>query len=104
MTRDANLYHLFEKDWQPLADILDSHQDYTLKDHVIIFKINEAKSVNHRYAILSLSDKADKVVEEYGAKLAPDNDLLRFSLHEYSGDTLYGDKSNVVFLNKPKHL
>lgn len=100
MTRAATLYLLSDKDWQPLADTLDSNQDYTLKDHVVIYQLMTPTSGGQQYAILSLSDKADKVVKEYGATPAHEKDLLRNRLHEYSGDTLYGDKSNVVFLNK----
>jgi hypothetical protein len=92
MTRDANLYILSDKDWQPLAN--------TLKDEVVIFQLMTSTNSGNQYAILSLSEKADKVVEEYGATPASDKDLLRNRLHEYSGDVLFGDKSNIIFLNK----
>jgi hypothetical protein len=100
MTRDANLYILSDKDWQPLANNLESHKDYTLKDEVVIFQLMTSTNSGNQYAILSLSEKADKVVEEYGATPASDKDLLRNRLHEYSGDVLFGDKSNIIFLNK----
>jgi len=100
MTRDAKLYILSDKDWKPLADLFESHKDYNLKHQVYIYKLMTSTSVGQQYAILTLTDAADKIVEDYGATPAADKDLLRNTLHNYHGDTLFGDKSNVVFLNK----
>ncbi|MDE3236436.1 MAG: hypothetical protein KGO81_10815 [Bacteroidota bacterium] len=100
MTRDANLYILSDKDWRPLADLFKSHKDYNLKHQVSIYQLMTSTSVGHHYAILTLSDKADEIVEEYGATPASEKNYLRITLHDYHGDTLFGDKSNVVFLNK----
>lgn len=100
MTRDAKLFILFYKDWKPLADTIELHKDYNLKNQVSIYQLMFSASTNQHYAILTLSDTADKIVQEYGASLADDKDLLRNTLHEYDGDTLFGNKSNVVFLKK----
>ena len=100
MTRDANLYILSDKDWKPLASLLQDHKDYNLKLDISIYQLMTSTSIGQHYAILSLSDEADKVAEEYGATPAADKNLLRNTLHSYHGDTLFGDKSNIVFLNK----
>jgi hypothetical protein len=57
-------------------------------------------SESQQYAILSLSEKADIIIQDYGASTASDKDLLRNSLHNYYGETLFGDKANLAFLNK----
>lgn len=100
MTRDAKLYILTYKDWNPLSELLQKNIDYTLKDDVTIFQLMASTNTGQHYAILTLSDRADKIVEEYGGILASENDLLRKSLHSYSGEPLFGDKTNVTFLNK----
>ena len=100
MTRDAKLYTLSAKDWKPLAELFQNHKDYNLKLDISIYQLMTSSSVEKYYAILTISDKADKIVEDYGAAPAPDKDFLRTSLHNYQGDTLFGDKSNVVFLKK----
>lgn len=100
MTRDAKLYILSDKDWKPLADTFEAHKDYNLRHQVSIYQLMTSASVGQQYAILTLTDTADKIVEDYGATPAADKDLLRNTLHSYHGDTLFGDKSNIVFLNK----
>lgn len=100
MTRDAKLYLLSDKDWKQLAETIDNNPDYTLKNDITIFQLYSASSKSQDYAILSLSDKADKVVENYGATLAEEPNLLRNSLHEYKGEPLYGDRTNISFLDK----
>jgi hypothetical protein len=100
MTRDANLYILSHKDWMPLADTVKNHQDYTLKNDVTIFRLTIPRDQVQEYAILSLSEKADKIIQDYGASSASDKDLLRNSLHNYYGELLFGDKTNLAFLNK----
>ena len=100
MTRDAKLYILSDKDWKPLAEIFQNHKDYNLKLEISIYQLMTSTSVGHHYAILTLSEKADKIVEEYGATPAADKDLLKNTMHNYHGDTLFGDKSSIVFLNK----
>lgn len=100
MTRDANLYILSDKDWKPLAELFQDHEDYNLRLDISIYQLMASTSIGQQYAILTLSEKADKIVEEYGATPADDKDLLRITLHDYNGDTLFGDKKNVMFLNK----
>ena len=101
MTTDAKLYILSDKDWMPLADTFENHQDYILKNDVTIFQLITPTNQVQQYAILSLSEKADKIIQDYGASIAPDKDLLRHSLHNYNGEPLFGDKTNLAFLNKP---
>ena len=100
MTRDANLYILSHKDWKPLADVLEYHPDFTLKNDVTIFQLMTPSSQGQHYAILSLSEKADKIIQDYGATIASDKDNLRNTLHNYNDEPLFGDKTNVAFLNK----
>ena len=99
MTRDAKLYFLKLRDWKPLADIFLTQSDHLLKDDITIFKLS---SIIHHYAILTLSDKVDKIVEEYGAILASEEDLLRNALLSENnyGEPLFGDKNNIGFLKK----
>jgi hypothetical protein len=100
MTRDANLYILSKKEWKPLCDILENNKDYTLKNDVTIFQLMTSTSINLEYAILTLSEATDKIVDEYGAIQASNDDMLRNSLHNYFGNPLFGDKTNLTFLNK----
>ena len=101
MTRDANLYILTDKDWKPLADIIEHHSNSSLKTDITIFQLHSVSSKVNEYAIISLSDTADKLVMDYGATLAGEPNIMRNSLHNYNGDPLFGDKSNLTFLNKP---
>ncbi len=101
MTRDAKLYLLSGKDWKPLAESIDNNSDYTLKNDVTIFQLYSSTSKSNDYALLSLSDKSDKLIEDYGATLANEPNTLRNALHiETAHKTLYGDKENLAFLNK----
>ena len=100
MTRNAKLYLLSDKDWKPLAEIIDNNSSHILEDDVTIYQLYSASSKNLEYAILSLSDRADKIIEEYGATPAKEPNSLRNSLREYYGDPLYGNKSNIIFLEK----
>jgi hypothetical protein len=99
MTREAKLYILEHKDWELLADKFIYHQDAALQIDVSIFKIGPKSTTTHSYAIITLSDKADSIVEEYGAILVGKKDLLRNTLHNYS-ETLFGDISNLDFLER----
>lgn len=100
MTRDAKLYLLSVKDWKQLAESIDNNSDYTMKNDITIFQLYSPTSKSQDYAILSVSDKADKVIEDYGATLAEEPNLLRNSLHEYYREPLYGDRTNISFLRK----
>jgi hypothetical protein len=100
MIRNAKLYLLSDKDWKQLAESIDNNSDYTLKNNVTIFQLYSAFDKNQEYAVLSTSDMADNIIEDYGATLAKEPNLLRNRLHEYHGDPLYGDKINVSFLDK----
>ena len=101
MTRDAKLYFLHTDDWRPISDRIESsrHSDQ-LKREITIFLFPSATSENGYYAILSLSKEVDKILEALGAKEADEKDYARNALHEYHGEPLYGNKSNVDFLNK----
>jgi len=103
MTRDAKLYYLNHKDWKPLADKIEQHKNYDLKNLIVIFDIFSAYPKHHRYAILSLHEDIDKIVEDYGEddiKEAAEDDLMRNELRNYHKDPVYGDKSRSVYLNK----
>jgi len=99
MTRDAKLYILEDKHWKPLADLINNHKDYNMKNDVTIFQFATQDSKGDNYSILSLSDKADLIIEEYGGYHSPKNNLIA-SLHNYIGEPLFGDKSNTAFLPK----
>jgi len=100
MTRDAKLYILEHKDWKPLSASFDNNYDYNLKFDITIFRKSPSSMLEHSYAILSLSDKADDIIEEYGAVLTKEKDYLRNTLHTNCGVPLYGDKDNLSFLVK----
>ena len=100
MTRDAELYILSDKDWQPLSDRISNSNDIYLVRDITIYQLSNSTSIGHYYAILTRTEKADKLVEEYGALLSTKNDSLRTSLHDYYGEPLFGDKGNVIHLKK----
>ena len=98
MTRDAQLYILFDKNWQPLSDLINNNKDNYLAKDITIFQLMSSISIGQHYAIITRTEKADKVVEEYGAVLASENNNLRTTLHKYYGEPLFGDKTNVIHL------
>ena len=100
MTRDAKLYILLDKDWKPLTNFIDNHSNQTLKNDITIYQLYSTDSKNLEYAILSLTDTIDKIIEDYGAIIAKEPNLLRNSLHKQSRKPLYGDNENLVLLNK----
>lgn len=99
MTRDAKLYILTDIDWKPLAEIIQNHEDRNIKNDVTIFQLPMHESKWNYYAILSLSSKADLILEEYGAYHSPRNALTAI-LHAYRGEPLFGDKSNTDSIMK----
>jgi hypothetical protein len=101
MTRPAKLYLLSHKDWKHLAVEIENNTDYSLKSYVTIFQLNNLSVNIHYYAILSLSHKTDLIIETYGATLADEPNALRYALHPSLYEVLYGNKSNIVFLDKP---
>lgn len=101
MTRDAKLYFLHAEDWQVIKDAIEnSRHSHQLEQEITIFLFPTSNSANGYYAILSLSDVVDKIVETAGAVEADEKDYARNALHDYYGEPLYGDKSNVAFLNR----
>lgn len=100
MTKDAKLYILSDKDWKPLSDLIKSNKYIYLARDITIFQLMSSTSIGQHYAIISRTDKADTVVEEYGAVLASENNSLKTTLHEYYGEPLFGDKTNVIHLKK----
>ena len=99
MIRDARLYLLTDIDWKPLAHQIEQHVNYNLKDLIVIFNLSNDKTIRN-YAILSMSEDTDKIIEKYGAKEAREKDFLRTTLHDNYSEPLFGDKTNLVFLNK----
>ena len=100
MTRDARLYFLTYKDWEPLVQQIEAHRNATLKDLVLVFDLFTGYPKEHYYAILSLHNDIDRIVEDYGCVEADEKNLMRTLLHEHHDDPVYGDKSLLVFLNK----
>jgi hypothetical protein len=100
MTRDARLYTLNYKDWKPLIEIIEQHKDQNLKLFVMIFNLSPSDSINHYYAVLSMHDTIDKLVEDYGAEEVPKHNTMRSELHRGGYELLYGEKTNIVHLNK----
>ena len=100
MPRNAKLYLLSNKDWKQLADNIDTHSDYTLKNDIAIFQLYSPSGEGREYAVLSISDKADDVIENYGATLATEINMIRYSLHQNHREPLYGDKSIISLLGK----
>ncbi len=100
MTRDAKLYILSNKGWEPLSNLINNDNNIYLQRDITIYQLFTSTSKDEEYAIITLSDKADKIVEEYGAILSGQNDSLKTTLHDYFGEPLFGDKSNVIHLQK----
>jgi hypothetical protein len=99
MRRNAKLYILVDKDWNPLAELINAQDDNKIKSDITIFQLFSETSQGEHYAILTLSDKADKLVEEYGAYHSLNNSLIP-SLPDYIGEPLFGEKSNTIYLIK----
>lgn len=102
MTRDAKLYILLNKDWKPLENLINNDKDIYLRTNITIYQLFTSTSKSQDYAIITLSEKGDTLVEDYGATISNENDFLKNTLHDYFGDTLFGDKLNVIHLQKIK--
>ena len=100
MTRNAKLYILSNKEWKPLVNLINNDKNIYLQRDITIYQLFTSTSKVEEYAIITLSEKADKVVEEYGAILSEQNNYLKTTLHDYFGEPLFGDKSNVIHLQK----
>lgn len=101
MTRDTKLYFLHAHDWTLIKDEIESHRhSHQLKHEITIFLFPSSTSANGYFAILSLSKDIDAILEKAGGKEAAEDDYARNSLHDYYGEPLYGDKTNLAFLNK----
>jgi hypothetical protein len=100
MTRNAKLFFLHDKDWKSLAEMITNHTNHSLKHDLTIFQYIHASSEGQNYSILSLSQKMDEILTDYGAVEASEKDLLRNSIQQYNGDPLFGDKSNLIYLAK----
>jgi len=100
--RDAKLYFLTYKDWKPIVALVEKNKIDSLKLFITIFQLMSASSKEQYYAIISLHNMVDSIIEEYGCVEANENDLIRTTLHSYSGESLYGDKKNTNFLMKVK--
>ena len=93
-TRDAKLYLLDGKDWQPLANkVKDDYK--TSKDISMYYSEGKESKV---YAVLSMTEQSDKIAEDFGCYELSKNNTLRCVLHEK--ELLYGDKSNLDYLPK----
>lgn len=103
MIRDAKLYLLSDKDWKPLADIILDHINYTLRNDITIFQLMSFHSTGQNFAILTLSENADFLVEQFGAIPLPnpESNTLTHSLYNYVGEPLFGEKENLAFLKRP---
>lgn len=100
MFRDTELYLLFDKDWKPLAELINRSVDIYLQSDITIYQLFNATSISQAYAILTRTEKADKLVESYGCLKASENDTLRTTLHDYYGEPIFGSKNNVIHLKK----
>ena len=96
MTRDAKLYFLFGKELQPLIDIIN--MDTSIQNEITIYQLMSHTSTGKEYGILSLSDLADKTIEDYGGTIADKDEMIKITLHKYFGDPLYGNKDNLSHL------
>ena len=100
MTRDAKLYWISDTDWKPLIEKIEQHKNHTLKDFIIIYDLCKSHPSNQYYAILSLHEDVDKIVEEYGGEESTPNDILRITLHDENEMPVYGEKTRIVHLSK----
>ena len=100
MTRDAKLYKIIYTDWKPLIEKIEQHRDFTLKEFVLVYDLSKNHPDNQYYAILSLHEDVDKIVEASGAEEFRADDLLRLTLHDETENPIYGDKSRIIHLKK----
>lgn len=82
----------------PLKQLIEEYKELTLKDDVAIFQLMTPTSKGQFYAIVSVSDEADKIIEEYGAISSSENDYAICELKNYTKDPLFGNKILTVFL------
>ena len=101
MTRDAKLYFIEHQDWKPLIDILDSNKNQNLKNLVAIHGLLSEAGSSHFYAILSISDRCDKIIEEYGGILSAKDDYIIQEVKLNHTQLLYGNKTIASFLKWP---
>ena len=100
MTRDARFYFLINKDWEPIKKAIDSKIDYFNQAiDIAVFRISKLKDI-HRYAILSVSEEIDTIIENCGGELN-DKDLIINALKKgnHNFELIYGADNLVAFLN-----
>ena len=95
MRNKAKLFILVDKDWKPLAE--EVSKTPSLINLITIFQLMTSISVGNHYAILSLSDTLDRIIQEFGGYESPEN-MLIYTLRNYFGDPLFGYKNNVLSL------
>jgi len=89
LTMETKTYTLSNKDWEPLKQLIPD------KDDIIIFQLPQVSSKVNEYAVVSLTDKIEKTLEDYGCiQVLKDNKLLG-KLQTYEGDAIYGEKKNI---------
>lgn len=101
MPRDAKTYFSFNSNWEWCSDIFENHPDKTLKMDVTIFQLSQEQWPLSRYAILSLSDKVDKILEENECTLASPDDRTLYiirELGESANKPVYGRWDNLAWL------
>jgi hypothetical protein len=97
MTRDAKLYFVTDKDWRPLKELALAHLSGIIQHDIAIFQV--ASDTHHHYAVISVSDEADAVIEQYGGSLGSKRDLLIPILKEGNRYPLFGETGLTAFLN-----
>lgn len=106
MARDANVFYLKNKDWKPLEILFKAHEDYTLQNKVAIYEAlpNTARlpfGSFFSYVLVSISDKGDKIIIDFGGEPILVNDLLIFDLKNNNKVPLFGANNLMSFLMWP---
>lgn len=95
----ARLFLLSDKGIDPLSTLIENNINHALKNEITIFRLYTASSSGDEYAIISLSEFSDKIIKNYGGVLIDSKNAIRHRLKNYEGEPLYGDKSNVQYLD-----
>jgi hypothetical protein len=98
MNRDAKLYFVIDKNWEPLRELILANGYGAIQNDISIFEI-VPESQHHHYAVISVSDKADTIIEQYGGHLAAEHDFVIHELKQGNRVPLFGEKSLAAFLN-----
>src|ERR1700744_558215 len=93
----AKLFFLKGYDWDTIVSELKKEGK---ENDIIIYQLMNKESKQQHYALVSLSSTAEDTITRNHGIISANSDIMINALHNYNGDVLYGDKENIVFLDK----